>query len=63
MRYAIYLPLHMKDPTKAFTMLAYGNWQNSIKIARANNSDLLRALKNLMKTRLKTQIDIEMSHK
>ena len=32
------------------TMLAYENHENSIKFAQANNSDLLRALKNLMET-------------
>ena len=33
-------------------MLAYGNRANAMKFARANNSDLLRALKHLMETRL-----------
>ena len=37
-------------------MLAYGNRPNAMKFARANNSDLLRALKHLMETRLKSQI-------
>ena len=34
------------------TMVAYGNRQNAITFARANNSDLFRALKHLMETRL-----------
>ena len=33
-------------------MLAYGNRPNAMKFARANNSNLLRALKHLMETRL-----------
>ena len=48
MRYAIYLPLNAKDLTIHLTMVSYGNPQNAIKFALANNSDLLRALKNLM---------------
>ena len=33
-------------------MVADGNWQNAILFARGNNSDLLRALKQLMETRI-----------
>ena len=48
----IYIPPNAKDITIDLTTLAYGNQQNAIKFARVNNSDLLRALKNLMETRL-----------
>ena len=34
-------------------MVAYGNRQNAIAFARAHNSNLLRALKHLLETRLK----------
>ena len=53
MRYAIYIPLNTEDLTLELTMVAYEKRQNAIKFARANNSDLLRALKHLMETRLK----------
>ena len=53
MRYAIYMPLNAKDLTIELTMVAYGNRQNATKFARANNSDLLRAVKHLIETRLK----------
>ena len=39
-------------------MLTYGNRPNAIKFARANNSDLLRALKHLMETRLNAYANI-----
>ena len=52
MHYAIYITPNAKDLTMDFTMLAYGNRQNAIKFARANNSNLLRALKHIAETRL-----------
>ena len=52
MSYSIYIPLNAKDLTIDLAMLAYGNRQSAIKFARANNSDLLQALKHLMGTRL-----------
>ena len=48
MRYAMYMPSNTKDQT----MVVYGNRQNAIALARANNFDLLRSLKHLMETRL-----------
>ena len=45
--------LHTSDPKDLainLAMLAYGNRPNAMKFARANNSDLLRALKHLMET-------------
>ena len=51
MRYAIYIPLNTKYITIELMMVAYGKWQNTAKFARANNSDVLRALIHL--TRLK----------
>ena len=53
MRYAIYIPLNATDLTIELTIVAYENWQSAIKFARANNSDLFRALKLLMETRLR----------
>ena len=50
MRYAMYIPLNAKDLTIDLTMHAYGNRQIAIKFARANNSDLLQALKHFMET-------------
>ena len=55
MRYAIYMPPNTKDLTINHTMVAYGNRQNATAFARAN-SDLLRSLKHLMKTRLNSTI-------
>ena len=52
MRYAIYIPPNTKDLTINLTKVAYGNRQNAITFAWANNSDLLRALKHFMETRL-----------
>ena len=49
MFYVIYMPPNTKDLTIELLMVAYGNQQNATKFARANNSDLLRALKHLMK--------------
>ena len=46
MRYAIYIPLNAKDLTIELAIVAYGNQGNAIKFARANHSDLLRALKH-----------------
>ena len=51
MRYAIYILLNANDFTIDLTMCAHKNRQNAIKFARANNCDLLRALKHLIKTR------------
>ena len=51
MCYAIYIPPNTKDLAINLTMVAYGNRQKVIAFARANNSDLLRALNYLMKTR------------
>ena len=51
-RYAIYIPPNAKDLVINLAFVAYGNRQNAIMFAQANNSDLLRALKNLMETRL-----------
>ena len=51
MRYTIYMPPNTKDLTIDLTMLAYGNRQNAIKLARANNLDLLRALNHLTEIR------------
>ena len=52
MRNAIYIPPNTKDLAINLTMVGYGNRQNAITLARANNSDFLRALKHLMETRL-----------
>ena len=52
MRYAIYVLQKTKDLAINQTMVAYGNRQKAIAIARANNSDLLESLKHLMETRL-----------
>ena len=52
MRYAIYIPPNTKDLAINQTMDAYENQQNAKAFARANNPDLLRALKKLMETRL-----------
>ena len=52
MSYAIYIPPNTKDLTIDLAMLAYRNRQNVIKFARANDYDLLQALKYLMGTRL-----------
>ena len=52
MRYAIYIPPNTKDLAINQTMVAYGNRQNAITFARANNSDFLRTLKHLIETRL-----------
>ena len=41
-----------KDLAINLAVLAYGNRPNAIKFARANNSDLLRAVKHLIETRL-----------
>ena len=56
MRYTTYIPLNAKDLTVVdLTMLAYENWQNAIKFAGANSSDLLLALKpGLRKNKQKT---------
>ena len=51
-RYAIHIPPNTKDLAINLAMVAYGNRQNAITFARANNSYLLRALKHLMETRL-----------
>ena len=53
MRYAMYIPPNTKDLAINLTMVAYKKWQNVITFARVNNSDLLRAPKHLMETRLK----------
>ena len=50
MRYVIYIPLNTKDLTIKLTMVAYRH--SATKFARTNNSDLLRALKHLLETRL-----------
>ena len=42
------MPPNTKDLAINQTMVAYGNQQNATALARANNSDLLRALKHLM---------------
>ena len=52
MRCTIYMPPNTKDLATNQTMVAYGNRQNAIMFTRADNSDLLRALKHLMETRL-----------
>ena len=52
MCYAIYIPLNAKDLAIELRMVVHGNRQYAIKFARANNSDWLRALKHLIKTRL-----------
>ena len=52
MRYPIYIPPNTKNLAINLMMIAYGNQQNATTFARANNSDLLRALKHLMETRL-----------
>ena len=46
------LPPDEKDLAINLAMVAYGNRQNAIKLVRANNSDLLQALKHLMEPRL-----------
>ena len=57
MRYAINIPPNTKDLTINLTMVAYGNQQTALSFARLNNSDLLRVLKHLMETRLKTALE------
>ena len=52
MRYAINMPPNTKYLAMKRTMVAYVNRQNATAFARANNSDLLRSLKQLMETRL-----------
>ena len=52
MRYAVYMPPNTKGLAINRTMVAYRNRQNPTAFGRANNSDLLRSLKHLMKTRL-----------
>ena len=52
MRSAIYMPPNTKDFAINLTVVAYENRQNAIAFARANNSDLLRALKHLKEARL-----------
>ena len=47
------MPPNTKDLAINQTMVAYGNRQNATAFTRANNSDLLRSLKQLMETRLK----------
>ena len=58
MCYAIYTPPNTKGLAINQTMSVYENWQNATMFKQANNSDLLRSLKHLMKTRptLKRQI-------
>ena len=56
MRYAICILLNTKDLAINLTIVAYGNRQNAIMFARANNSDSLRALKPLMETRLSSTL-------
>ena len=51
MRFAIYIPLNVKDLKIDLTMRACGNQHNTIKFARANNLGLLQTLKQLMETR------------
>ena len=46
MRYAVYMPPNTKD------LAINRNRQNPTAFGRANNSDLLRSLKHLLKTRL-----------
>ena len=53
MPYVIYIPPNTKDLAMNLTTVAYGNRQNAITFARANNFKLLRALKHLLETRLK----------
>ena len=48
MRYAIYMPPNTKVLAINQTMVTCGNRQNATDLARANNSDLLRSLKQLM---------------
>ena len=50
MRYGIYIPLNKKDLAINQTTVAYENQQNATTFSRANNSDLLQALKHLMET-------------
>ena len=50
MRCAIHMPMNAEDLTIELMMVAYGNWQNAIKFARTNNSDLLRALETRLKS-------------
>ena len=51
MCYAIYTPPNTKGLAINQTMSVYENWQNATMFKQANNSDLLRSLKHLMKTR------------
>ena len=48
----------VKDLIINLATLAYGNRANATKFAQANNSDLLRALKHLMETRLYSTLTI-----
>ena len=52
MRHAIYMPQNTEDHAINQTMVAYGNRQNAISAARANNSVLMRSLKHLLETSL-----------
>ena len=52
MRYAIQLSLDTKDLAMNLTTVTYRNRQNAKAFTQANNSDWLRALKDLMETRL-----------
>ena len=45
MRCEIYIPLNAKDLTTELTLHPYGNCQNAMKFARANNSSILQVLK------------------
>ena len=58
MRYAICIPPNTKDPAINLTMVAYGNRQSAITFARANNSDLLWALKHFMEPGFMPSYDI-----
>ena len=50
--YVIYILLNVRDFTINLSMHAYGNRQNATKFTRANNSDLMQALKQLMETNM-----------
>ena len=50
---AIYIPPDTKNHARNLTMVAYENQQNATTFVQANNTDLLRAPKHLMETKLK----------
>ena len=63
MRYSSHIPPNTKELAIDLTVVACENRQNAITFARVNNSDLLRALKHLMETRLNGKVKEEWEEK